>query len=404
MSRWRRVALGLAVLLALGGCRAGPGPEPARSVSSPLGSAGTVAGRVADALAALTRAVTTGPAPTQGPFASTLARNARALRVENLSFRYAGDASTDASGGVTALADVSWRLAGVDRRVTTTRVTVRLDSTTGRPAAAGRDGWRVASISGAGERWPLWLAGPVAVRRAPGVLALVAGEGRSARWEARRTARLGERALVVVRRVLPRARRPLVIEVPATTASLRDHLSGSIGEYDDVAAVTTTADARTDADAPVRVYLDRTVFDPLGARARLVVLAHETTHLETGAATAVLPLWLLEGFADHVALRDVGLPLTTLAAHALAAVRRDGPPVRLPPDAAFGGAGAEAAYEEAWLACRVLVERGGERRLVRLDRAVTDGEPVGRALHRIFGTSQRSLTLTWRSRLVHWAG
>ena len=39
-----------------------------------------------------------------------------------------------------------------------------------------------------------------------------------------------------------------------------------------------------------------------------------------------MPLWLLEGFADYVALRDVDLPIATTAGQIIEQVRRDGPP------------------------------------------------------------------------------
>ena len=37
-------------------------------------------------------------------------------------------------------------------------------------------------------------------------------------------------------------------------------------------------------------------------------MSHEAVHVATEAARSTMPLWLLEGFADYVALRDVDLP------------------------------------------------------------------------------------------------
>jgi hypothetical protein len=130
-------------------------------------------------------------------------------------------------------------------------------------------------------------------------------------------------------------------------------------------------------------------------------MSHEATHVAAEAWTSRMPLWLLEGFADYVALRDVDLPVSRSAAQIIAEVRRSGPPRTLPGAAEFGTRATHlgATYESAWLACRLLAQGGGQARLVRFYRAVDDGQPVGAALESVFGLSTRELTDRWRDLL-----
>ena len=87
--------------------------------------------------------------------------------------------------------------------------------------------------------------------------------------------------------------------------------------------------ARPAPDAPVHVFVNPEVF---GAPARHrrpgrdEPRGHPRRHRRL--RPAAMPLWLLEGFADYVALRDVDLPVERSAAQIIAAVRRDGAPRR----------------------------------------------------------------------------
>ena len=83
-------------------------------------------------------------------------------------------------------------------------------------------------------------------------------------------------------------------------------------------------------DSQVHVFVNPDVYDDLEPVGGQVVISHEATHVATGAPlTTGVPLWLLEGFADYVALRDVDLPITTTAGQIIAA----GPRATAPPDA-----------------------------------------------------------------------
>ncbi|MDA0634658.1 hypothetical protein OUY22_14640, partial [Nonomuraea sp. MCN248] len=156
------------------------------------------------------------------------------------------------------------------------------------------------------------------------------------------------------------------------------------GPLDGLAAV---ADGR-------RVIVVPEGFARLNPTGRDVVLAHELTHVAAG--TGGLPIWLYEGFADYVAYRDAGLPVTVAAAELAAEVRAGRAPGELPGPADFRapGDGQARAYQEAWLACRFLAATLGEGTLVRLYReARSVGADRALAAH---GLTPGDLARGWR--------
>ena len=80
-------------------------------------------------------------------------------------------------------------------------------------------------------------------------------------------------------------------------------------------------------------------------------------------------------------------------------------PDHLPGPAEFDtrAADLQAAYEQAWLACRVLAERMGPDGLVRLYRRVEAGEQLSAALRRS-GVPEEALVRAWQRRLQDLAG
>jgi hypothetical protein len=130
-------------------------------------------------------------------------------------------------------------------------------------------------------------------------------------------------------------------------------------------------------------------------------MSHEATHVATDAAISSMPIWLLEGFADYVALAHVDLPVSVTASQILSDVRRKGAPTALPGAQEFDPANQllGASYESAWLACRLLGERYGERKLIAFYEAVDDGMSVDEAFPRLLGTSEREFTREWRAYL-----
>jgi hypothetical protein len=202
--------------------------------------------------------------------------------------------------------------------------------------------------------------------------------------------------------VLPRWDGKLVVEVPGSEEALDAALGAEPGSYADIAAVTASVDGTITPESEVHVFVNPDVYDDLEAVGGQVVISHEATHLATGAPlTSGVPLWLLEGFADYVALHAVDLPITTTAGQIIQQVRADGAPDHLPGQPEFDQADSHlgAAYESAWVACLVLADAGGQDALVQLYEQVSRGRDLDAQLRQLFGLTEAELTARWRQRL-----
>ena len=321
---------------------------------------------------------------------SAVARNARALRLRAVSARYVDQVGTVAADGSwTGVVDLTWQLGATGERASSADVAVGFTPV--------EDGVAITGFAAQGRaRVPLWLQGQLAVVRTDSVLVLVDGD----RPEAEETARRARVGIGVVSRVLPDRVRPVVVEVPASAADLDATLGAAPGTYAGIAAVTTTPGGATDERDPVHVFLNPDVTSRLRRAGAQVVMSHELVHVFTDAVGSPVEPWLLEGFADYVALRDVGLPDRITLGRAIEAVRRGGVPEVLPSAADFDTRAddLQARYEEAWLACRIIAERVGERGLVAVYDAAASGDTEEQALARA-GVSTASLTRQWRQAL-----
>ncbi len=281
---------------------------------------------------------------------------------------------------------LSYRLAGWDARpVAATRTQVFVVRQ-GRALLAAD---APAAGSGSAE---IWDGGPVvAVRSGP---ALVLGHPRD-----RRTVQtVAAAAAQAVPRVTsvwgPQWQRRVVVLVPASQGELRS-LLGESGVTSQIAAYATSR-------APgvgERVVVNPATFPLLGSVGRRVVLTHEVTHLAARSSTGPgMPLWLVEGFADHVGYTGLSLPYRVSAQELRHEVRRGRLPAALPSDADFAGDNPRlaAVYEQAWLAVRLLVEQHGRSAVLRFYRAVGAGEQIEPALRRILSTDLRSFTAAWQ--------
>ena len=325
--------------------------------------------------------------------------NAAELRVEEFTARYVDQTgAVDPAGRWQGAVDMTWRFAGFDAEPVHEEVLVTFQTGGEDEGAVG-----ISGFGGGDRRSPLWLSGPLEVRRSDRSLVLVAGTAQEADLVAGRA----DAAVPVVQTVLPAWPGRLVVEVPASEAGLDAVLAAEDGSYATIAAVSASVDGTLTPGAQVHVFLNPSVYaglDPVGGQ---VVMSHEATHVATGAPlSSGVPLWLLEGFADYVALRDVDLPLSTTAGQVIAQVSRDGPPDRLPGQAEFDETASHlgAAYESAWLACLVLADQGGQDALVRLYEQVARGGDLARPLESLFGLTEAELTARWQQRLRDLAG
>jgi hypothetical protein len=326
--------------------------------------------------------------------------NAAALKVDALSMRYVDEDAPLDDAEKADFGQDAWRgsvqLVYGYRGVDTSPVRVETSAV----FVEGSGGARIASFGSATQRSPLWLVDQLSVVRTAESLLAVAGPSPG------RYPGLVTRALSQVRRVLPAWHGPLVVEVPRTRDQLDAVLQAQPGQYDNIAAVTTSADGSLAPGAPVRVFVNPTVFGRLKERGAQVVFTHEATHVATGATFTSMPTWLLEGFADFVALEDGSVPVQEAAGQILARIRKDGLPQGLPTsrDLDPTATGLGATYEEAWLACRFLGQEYGADRLVRFYGTVSDGTPTQSAFRSVLGTTQRAFVARWRADLGRLAG
>ena len=316
--------------------------------------------------------------------------NARELGLKDLSFRYV-DENEGSPGTREWGADVqmSWRIARFDKAPSMMEVPFVLAQT---PSGAA-----FVSVGHPPDRAvPLWLLGDLDVQRSRRALVMVAGDAPVDDFFS-----FADQAVADVRKVLPRRSGTLVVEVPSTEDDLERVVGAENGAYQSIAAVTTTVDGSLSPSSPAHILINPEVFGRLGDDGAQIVVSHEATHVATSAATSTLPMWLLEGFADYVALAHVDLPVSRTASQILAKVRRAGPPNQLPGVVEFDPANAAlgSSYESAWLACRFIGAKYGEQRLIEFYDAVDGEVPVRAGFKRYLDTDQRAFTSQWQGYL-----
>ncbi|WP_443080490.1 hypothetical protein [Streptomyces sp. PTD5-9] len=306
----------------------------------------------------------------------------------------------DGAGRAVADVRLNYRITGYDRApATEDRVLdLRRDTTDGH--------WYITADRPDGNGGPLWRQGRV--RAVRGARSLVLGVGRAER-ELRAIAAAADRAVPAVSAAWPE-RWPgrVLVLVPRTADGVAGLLGGPAGDYRGLAAVTTALPGGPDRAPADRVIVNPEAYGTLDALGRRIVLTHEITHVATRArTTGATPSWLSEGFADWAAYRPEHRPAAEAAPELADAVRRGEMPAALPADEDFGFAGDAArlarAYEGARLACELIADRWGERRLSAFYRAVAEHRErdgaVAAALREVLDTTPAEFTARWRDHL-----
>lgn len=260
------------------------------------------------------------------------------------------------------------------------------------------------SESGLDTQRDVWDLGPV--RAVRGERSLVVGDTRGAdRREMRRLADEADMAVEDVDDVwLAEWARAALVVLPRTQKDMAT-LIGSDGRGLAQIAAVTTGSFEEGLSRGNRIVINPAAFDTLGSLGRRVVLSHEMTHVAT-RATGVqpVPIWLSEGFADYVAYAATPVPTAIVASDVLDDVRDGNGPRELPDAADFdaGEGDVAAAYEGAWLACRMIAETYGEKRLVRFYEAMADSVGPGwpEETAEVLGVGARKLTRDWRRYLA----
>jgi hypothetical protein len=223
--------------------------------------------------------------------------------------------------------------------------------------------------------------------------------------------------------------RPVVVLVPASLAHWQA-LTG-LQPDPDVAAVSLgassaeTSRSRSGAASTAaagddqRIVVDPEAYRRLSDNGRSVVLRHEVEHLVSASHTPPgMPAWLVEGTADVVGFTGSGISVPQAAEELAALVRRSGAPASLPADAAFSGGSSSVAYEEGWLACRLIDRDRGAGALRSFYDGVAEGlrghqlplsaaqrdTIVSSALRRAAGWTLPDFVARWRADLQHELG
>ncbi|WP_376772517.1 hypothetical protein [Streptomyces zagrosensis] len=252
----------------------------------------------------------------------------------------------------------------------------------------------------------LWDQGRVSVVR--GRHSLVLGVGHDRRY-LQDVAETADGAVPAVQRAWrgPWAGR-VVVQVPSSLGDMAGLLGGSASGYRGIAAVTTGEIGGSGTVPADRVIVNPDAYDVLGDLGRRVVMTHESAHVATRAHTSPsTPLWLSEGFADWIGYRETKTYPRQVAPELTRSVESGKLPRELPGDADFGFTGdgnvLAQAYEQGWLACRMIADQWGERKLVAFYRAVGKAPDrqgaVREALRRELGISEDEFTERWRSYL-----
>ena len=396
MKRWRRAHAILAAALTvawLTGCSSTTTLAPPTPTAL---TASTQAQLSQDALDAFARALIDPRATGNTPALQTAIKAGHRLGVRSAQFQYVdslalSDADLAAFGSRAWAAEVSttYRLP-FDPGPTEMTISMVF------APDASMDSAQIVSIGGYGNRSALWMDRPTSLSIGPRLVVIDARPQTLSYY-----VKLGKNALQTVANVLPSWQGTLVIEVPTNQDELNQVLQTSDAQLTDIAAVTTTADGTLTTTSPIHVFANPDVFTtmtPLGAR---VVMSHEATHVATSGPLSTMPTWMLEGFADYVALARANIPVQTAARQILTKLAKNGLPTRLPTseDLAPTAGGLGATYEEAWLAWRYLGSAYGQDKAVAFYQAVNGGLSAAEAFSRVLGTTEDAFVAHWQDDL-----
>lgn len=396
----------------------GQAPKPGISVTHPADPSHGRDQAVRDLLAQRSKAVTSGDRAlflaTVDPAAAdfyaaqaTLVDRLDTLQFADWSYELAGDGPGFAPDRARVLPDrsVIVRVRLTYRLVGTTTSTDREQYLTIVPRG---EHWLVASdtdasASGLDTQRDLWDLGPVRTLR--GDASLVVADRRGATVaEMQKLADEADLAVHDVDEVWTGewSRQPLVL-LPRSQADMATIIDSDGAGLAQIAAVTTGA-FEAGLSRGDRIVINPASWKTLDALGRRVVLTHEMTHVATRSSSVQsVPIWLSEGFADYVAYRATPVPTAIVASDIFRKVRAGKEPDHLPDGADFDAARGDIAssYESAWLACRMISEQYGEKKLVKLYSALADSAGPGWPDETVdvLGVGRRDLVHDWKAYL-----
>ena len=253
----------------------------------------------------------------------------------------------------------------------------------------------------------IWDYGALRVARAPGVLVIGHPQSQSLMHN------IAEQMSAAIPRVNAVWGKQWALRVVVLVPTTQRELGRLVNDTGDLSQIAAVASAEVqDCPGPPDPVGGRVAINPanwakLSSLGQRVVLTHELTHVATRADTgSCTPTWLVEGLADYVGYLGTGVPVPVVAQELAADVRTGHLPTRLPPDAEFAGSSRRLsqAYEGAWLACRLIVERWKQATLVRFYRAVgtsneSPQQAVNTAMRTVLHTTLAKFIVAWRAYL-----
>ncbi len=263
-----------------------------------------------------------------------------------------------------------------------------------------------AALSGGASWRGPWDFGQLLARRGPHTLVLAHPAHRQ---ELPVFVALVEQARPLVTRVWGSDWNDRIAVLIPDTAQEFAAVTGDQADSSDLAAVAVADQVSDDGTVlGSRIVLNPGNLTQLDDAGRRLVIGHELTHVATrGVTSDAMPTWLIEGLADYVGNLDSHRPATAIAAELAADVRAGRVPAALPAAADFaGGSRLPQAYEQSWLACRLIAARAGQPGLVRFYRVVaaaarTDpATAVAAGLRQVLHTDLAAFTAAWRSYLI----
>lgn len=257
-------------------------------------------------------------------------------------------------------------------------------------ASSGKPSWR-----------GLWDFGPVIVARGRSSVVLAHPERAEGIDE---LTRIVDASVPVVTSVWgPQWNQTVGLLVPGDQQEMADLLGADLA-LDEIAAVAISdhADVERGIVLGQRVVVHPDNLDRLGPLGQRVVIQHEIAHIAARSITAEdTAMWLVEGFADYVGYLDSGVAVRDAARELTAEVAQGTIPQALPTVESFRGDNPRLgqAYQQAWLACLLIVERVGQDGLVRLYRgAAVGGQPaLEAALSDVLGTTYEQFVVDWQA-------
>ncbi|WP_148232271.1 hypothetical protein [Janibacter sp. HTCC2649] len=262
----------------------------------------------------------------------------------------------------------------------------------------------IAASPPTGEQTPTTMSGAITVK---GRFSTVTGTVDKATLTA--YAKMADTAVAEVSKRWKRTwPRKVTIIAPADATTFRDQ----VGRADDLSQVAAITDGPIGASGLAtgdRVVLNPDAFAKLTPAGRQFVITHESTHVAVRSSlSGAAPLWLVEGFADHVGYAGSGRPRAELAAPLLAKVAERTGPTRLPTQGDFDPSQGEIGptYLAAWLAVDLIARRHGEEALQRFYAASRDPNSpaladaaMDKAFVAVLGTTRAAFTKQWLAEL-----